>query len=101
MGRKLRDRARERRRVNAMMGQEAFVLIREKQVEEARVNVFRPHRKPPASLRRRVGTQELAVPVEHLRRESEPLPDGRRTKRDDPHRGGGANHKEQSRDHRQ
>ena len=58
-------------RVNSAMGPETLVLIRDQHGEVARIDLLDVRLQTPAPLRRRVGTQQNAVAVDHLDRVSQ------------------------------
>ena len=53
------------------MRAEALVLVGEQHLEKARIDVVERRRQPPAAVRRRVGAQQPAVAIDHLRRDAQ------------------------------
>jgi hypothetical protein len=80
----LREGAAERERIDAMVRIEPLVLVGEQQCQETRIDMLARRRQPPAPLQRGVGPQQLAVAIDHQRREGEPLPQRRRAEGGDP-----------------
>ncbi len=72
----LAERAAERQRIDAMVLEEAFVLIGEQEFEEARIDILARRRQPPASLIGRIGPQQAAIAIDHQGGEREPAPSG-------------------------
>ena len=58
-------------------------------LDEARIDVVHGRRQPPAALRRRIGAQQTAVAVEHLRRQFDVGRAGDRAERPHPPRAAG------------
>ena len=89
---KLIGGAKERHRIDARMRAEAPVLVSEQQVDVALIDAFNGRRQPPAAFRRRVGTQQPALAIEHQRREREPFATRGWPERGNPPRAGERDH---------
>ena len=71
-------RAHDGERIDARMGEEALVLIGEQRLEEDRIDLLARGRKPPAAFAGEIGPEQLAVAIEHQRRDFEIAPERRR-----------------------
>ena len=74
-------RAHDGERIDAVMGEEPLVLIGEQRFEEDRVDLLARGRKPPAAFAGQIGPEQLAVAIEHQRRDFEIAPERRRPER--------------------
>ncbi len=82
---KLERRARQRQRIDAAMRVEALVLIGEQQFQVGRIDIgLGIDRQPPAAVGHRIGTQQLAVAVDHRLRDLPRLAQRQRPERDHP-----------------
>ena len=84
MGDELQRRAPNRERIDAKMLAEALVLVRDQQVEIARIDVGDGRRQPPAPVGCRVGPQQASVAVDDDCRELKFFAQRRGTERIDP-----------------
>jgi hypothetical protein len=84
-------------KINAAMRVETLVLVRNQQIQKARIDMLARRRQPPAPLRRRIRTQQVAVAVDHHRGEGKPLAFWRGAERSDPPRGGRQRHADRNR----
>ena len=66
----LRRGAGERQRIDAVVVEEAAVLVGEQHRQEARIDIRAGRRQPPAALRRGVGPQQPPVAIDHQRRDT-------------------------------
>ena len=71
-------RAHEGERIDAVMSEEALVLIGEQRLEEERVDLLARRRQPPAAFAGEIGPEQLAVAIEHERRDFEIAAERRR-----------------------
>ncbi len=90
----LNGRAHHRQRIDAPMLLETPVLVGLQHFDEARIDLVHGCRQPPAALGRRIGPQQTAVAIEHLRRQFDIGETGDRAERPHPpratcHRGDG------------
>src|SRR5580698_6719433 len=81
---KLKGSTQHRQRIDAVMAAEAFVLVGEQYIEEARIDSANCFRQPPAAIACRVGAQQPPVTIKHGRRELHTLAERRRSKRFNP-----------------
>ena len=58
-------RTRDRQRVDAVVRVEALVFVGNQQVEVARIDILHGRRKPPPTIDRRVGPQQLSIAIDH------------------------------------
>ena len=88
----LRRRTHHSERIDAAVRIEALVLVRDQQIEVARIDVRDGRGQPPAAIRRRVGAQQLPVAIDHDGGEFDGLAERCRTEGIDPGHESGSAH---------
>ena len=80
-GDELERRARHGDRIDAVMVVEALVLVCEQKLEEARIDILRRCRQPPAARGRGIGAQQMPIAGQHQMRIVHVLAERRRAER--------------------
>src|SRR5262249_42891181 len=88
---KLVGGARERQKVDAMVGEEALIFVCKQQLKKPRIDILLRRRQPPASFAGGIGAQKATLSVDDRVRILKVLAKPRRTQRINP-RGEGKRH---------